>query len=118
MADHNKLGNIGEELAVKFLVAQGYNILEKSWRFKHKEVDIIATDSQTLVFVEVKTRTSNYWGNPEEFVTKQKQRFLISAAEEYILQSDFDGDSRFDIISIIVGEEEPQIEHIVEAYYP
>lgn len=118
MADHNKLGKIGEELAVKFLVAKGYNILEKSWRFNHKEVDIIARDNQTLVFVEVKTRTGNYWGNPEEFVTKQKQKFLISAAEEYIMKSDFNGESRFDIISIVVGEAEPEMEHIVEAYYP
>lgn len=118
MADHNTLGKKGEELAVRFLAGLGYKILETSWRFQHKEVDIIASDGNVLVFVEVKTRTSDYWGNPEEFVTKQKQRFLIVAAEEYIMTSNFDGDARFDIVSVIFEDAEPVIEHIIEAYYP
>ncbi|PLX08172.1 MAG: YraN family protein [Marinilabiliales bacterium] len=118
MAEHNKLGNKGEELACEYLLSKSYKILDKQWRFKHKEIDIVALDEDVLVFVEVKTRTNNYWGNPEEFVTKTKQKYLISAADNYIVEKDFDLEARFDIISIVYNNEEPQIEHIIEAFYP
>ncbi len=118
MAFHNTVGDKGEAIACEFLVAKSYSILEKQWRYKHKEIDIIAQHGDELIFVEVKTRTSDYWGNPEEFVTRQKQKFLIEAAEQYIIEKDFDGDSRFDIISIIINENEHKIDHITEAFYP
>ncbi len=118
MAEHNKLGEKGEDIACQYLVSQSYKILERHWRFKHKEIDIIAMSDDVLIFVEVKSRTSDYWGNPEEFVTKTKQRFLIAAAENYIFEKDFDGESRFDIISILFHENDYSIDHIKEAFYP
>lgn len=118
MAEHNLLGKKGEEIAKDYLISSGFSLLESSWRYKKKEIDIIAKDGESLVFVEVKTRTDDYWGNPEEFVTKSKQRFLIEAAEAYIIEKDYCGTSRFDIISIIFRGNIPEIEHISEAFYP
>ena len=71
MANHHVLGQQGEALAVTYLAEKGYQILETNWRFKRAEVDIIAKLGQVLVFIEVKTRTTDYFGSPEEFITKK-----------------------------------------------
>ena len=76
MAEHNDLGNKGEEIAIAYLQDKNYTILEKNWRFKKAEVDIIALKEVVLAVIEVKTRTSNYFGNPEEFVNKKKIQFF------------------------------------------
>ena len=101
MAEHNDFGKLGEELAVNYLIGKGYEILERNWHNIHKEVDIIAKDGQFLVFVEVKTRRSNEYGEPDLAVTKRKQRMLIAAANAYITRNKLDVETRFDIISII-----------------
>ena len=118
MAEHNLLGEKGEEIAQHLLASIGYNIVATKWKFKKKELDIVAFDEGTLVIVEVKTQTVDYWGNPEEFVTKKKQRFLIAAAEAYIVATNFVGECRFDIISVLVGKNGVETEHIKEAFYP
>jgi len=118
MAEHNLLGKKGEEIARQYLVSKGYEIIATNWLFNHKEIDIVAKEVETLVFVEVKTRTENYWGNPEEFVSKKKQRLLISAAESYINEINFVGESRFDIISVLLTKDDTIIEHFIEAFYP
>jgi putative endonuclease len=118
MAEHNTLGKRGEEVAIKFLRQNKYIILDTAWHFNHKEVDIIAKDNDVIVFIEVKTRTTKYWGNPEEFVTKQKQRFLIQAAEKYVTNLNHNGDVRFDVISILFENFEFTVEHIIDAFYP
>lgn len=118
MAKHNITGAKGEETAVEYLKKKSYQILEKSWRFKHKEIDIIAKDNECIVFIEVKTRTDDYWGNPEEFVSKSKQKLIIQAAEAYIEEKDYDGESRFDIIAITTKDHNSKIEHITDAFYP
>jgi len=118
MAEHNLLGKKGEEIAQQFIASKGFKVICTNWQFQHKEIDIIAYDKEILVFVEVKTRTENYWGNPEEFVSRKKQRLLISAAESYIDSISFVGESRFDVISVIIDKDGTQIEHIIEAFYP
>lgn len=118
MAEHNTLGEKGEELACSYLKEKKYRILARKWRYKHKEIDIIAFYEGIIIFVEVKTRSSDYWGNPEESVNKKKQRFLIEAAERYIFEKDYDMEARFDIISVIIDEYGTQIEHIEQAFYP
>ena len=118
MAKHNELGKRGEELAVQYLAEKGYEILERNWRNKHKEVDIIAKDSKELVIVEVKTRQTDEYGEPDIAVTKQKQRLLISAANAYIFEHAMDVDTRFDIISIIFKDGKPVINHIEDAFLP
>ena len=69
MAKHNELGKLGEELATQFLTEKGYEILEKNWRNKHKEIDIVAKDGNELVIVEVKTRQNDDHGNTDIAVT-------------------------------------------------
>ena len=118
MAKHNELGKRGEELATQYLTEKGYEILERNWRNIHKEIDIIAKDGECLVIVEVKTRQTDKYGDPDMAVTRQKQWRLISAANAYVFQNKIDIDTRFDIISIVFHDDEPIIEHIEDAFLP
>jgi len=118
MAEHNELGKKGEEMAQQFLAKKGYKIVATNWRFGNDEVDIIAAYKSFLVVVEVKTRRTNAFGEPEEFVTKQKQRFLIRATNAYIEKNDIQEEVRFDIVSVIVCGTHWQINHIEDAFYP
>ncbi len=118
MADHNDLGKLGEELAVNYLTGKGYKILERNWRNIHKEVDIIAMDGPDLVIVEVKTRQSDGFGEPDMAVTRQKQRCLVYAANAYVFSKRLDLDIRFDIISIVFNQGNPIIDHIEDAFLP
>ncbi len=117
MADHNELGARGEDEAVNFLIKNGYRIKERNWRFAKAEIDIIAENDEWLVMAEVKTRSNDAFGSPEEFVSKVKQKHLIRAANRYLELYPTDKDTRFDIISIVI---EPKflLEHIPEAFYP
>ena len=98
-------GNCGEEKAVEYLQSNGYTILERNWQIGHLEVDIIASNEDFLVIVEVKTRKSNTFGEPEEFVTLQKQRNLIRAAGAYITKFGITKEVRFDIVSVILNDQ-------------
>ena len=118
MAKHNELGKKGEELAVQFLTEKGYEILERNWRNNHKEIDIIAKDGEELVIVEVKTRRNGDYGEPDAAVTHQKQTRLIYAANAYIFTNHLNCNTRFDIISIIYNDDNPEIEHIEDAFLP
>lgn len=117
MAEHNDTGIKGEELAAAHLKQKGYTILETNWRFKNLEADIIATIDKTLIIAEVKTRRSNYFGEPETFVNKQKQTNLIKTANEYILQNELDMEVRFDIVSVIYNDTKNSVNHIEDAFY-
>lgn len=118
MSEHNKLGKKGEDLAAVYLAGLGYKIIERNWRHKNDEIDIIAQDGHTLVIVEVKTRSTDVFGNPEDAVTITKQKFLIRATEEYIFKNDSLLETRYDIISIIKQGSKETIRHIKEAFYP
>ena len=116
MADHNELGKKGEQLAVDFLIKNDYKILEKNYRYLKAEVDIIALKGGVLSAVEVKTRTSDYFGSPEEFVNPKKIKLLISAMDNYVVTKDLDVEVRFDIIAIITNKKETKIEHLEDAF--
>ena len=119
MAAHNDLGALGEQFALEYLLEKNYQILETNWVCGHKEVDIIAKDGDTIVFVEVKTRHSKCLVDPEITVDSYKQRHLIWAANSYVNRYQYDNDVRFDIIAIIVNpNNEKKIEHIEDAFYP
>ena len=118
MAEHNDFGKLGEELAVNYLIEKGYEILERNWRNIHKEIDLIARDGRDLVVVEGKTRQSDENGEPDLAVTRQKQTRLISAANAYLFQNSLDINTRFDIISIIMKDNSPVINHIEDAFLP
>lgn len=108
------IGEWAENEAVKILLEKGHKILERNWRAGKLEVDIISMDKNQLVFTEVKYRRSDYFGAPQEFVTRQKQRFLIKAANVYLENKDLDVDSRFDVIAISKNNKE----HFEEAFRP
>ena len=117
MARHNELGKEGERLAQQLLQQKGYALLETNWRHDHDEIDIIARDKEELVMVEVKTRSTDYFGDPEEAVTPEKARRLIRAAEAYAEINDLDMDIRFDIISVILKNGKASLRHIEDAFY-
>ncbi len=116
MAQHNITGINGEKQAAKFLSDNGYIILETNWRHRKKEIDIIAKIDKLIVIVEVKTRSSEYFENPKEAVTKKKQKFIIEAADAYAQEFDIDLEFRFDIISILLKNNKYEIEHIIDAF--
>jgi len=118
MAQHNELGKNGEEYAVQYLLQHGYEILERNWYNRHQEIDIIAKKDDVLVVVEVKTRQSDNYGEPDLAVTRRKQSLLVSAANSYIFQNKLDLNTRFDIISIVMKGENPEINHIEDAFLP
>ncbi len=118
MADFHELGKLGEQLAVKYLVQKNYTILEQNWRSGSLEIDIIARLDDVLVITEVKSRATNYFGEPEEFVTKAKQRNLIVAANKYIMMNNLELETRFDIISVLFNKSNHKIYHIEDAFYP
>jgi putative endonuclease len=118
MATHNDLGKAGEELALAYLRKHKYKILDTNWRFGKDEIDIVCKKDKTLVIIEVKTRSSSYFGEPEIFVNKNKQGFLIRAANSYIYKKDIDLECRFDIITVLIEKGRSKISHIEDAFYP
>ena len=118
MAQHNLLGNKGEMLASRYLLEKGYAVLHYNWRSGHKEIDLIAKERDTLVFVEVKSRTSEQYGNAQDAVDDRKIRLLISAAQAYILKHNVDLKFRFDVITVVGSGEPYRIEHIEDAFAP
>jgi putative endonuclease len=118
MPNNIQKGNQGEEIARAHLLKMGYSILEKNWRHKHLEIDIIASINNTLVIVEVKLRANAFFGNPEEFVTSSKQKKLIKAADFYIKENNINWETRFDIIAIVQNPNELCVEHFEGAFYP
>ena len=112
-----KLGKSGEDLAVSFLEKNGFEILERNYRYGHKEIDIIGKDKNTIVFVEVKTGRSKNFGSPQEWVTLRKQRSMIEVAQNYIQKNDLrDFDFRFDVVAINFEKGNAKIEHIENAF--
>lgn len=117
MASHNELGKLGEKLAVEFLQKEGYQILETNWTFQKAEIDIIAQIENTLVIVEVKTRSSIDFGLPQDFVKPKKIQLLVKAVDAYVNKKDLDLDIRFDIIAIHSESNSFAIEHLIDAFY-
>jgi len=118
MSDKSSLGARGEELAVYHLTGKGYSIRERNWRSGRTEIDIIAENDKFVVFVEVKARSADYSVHPAEAVNVPKQRTIIYAASNYIKQYYLEKEARFDIITVIFGDQEPKVDHIENAYYP
>ena len=116
MAFHNELGKKGEEAAVAFLKKKDYRIVEQNWTFHGYEIDIIAETEEFIVFVEVKTRTSVQWGNPEDFVGKSRMRRMIEAANHYLIEKDIEKPARFDIIGAVWNGRNFELEHIDDAF--
>jgi len=112
-----RLGKAGENIAANFLLDKGLVIITRNFRDKFGEIDIIAKDGETLVFVEVKTRRSDHFGIPEEAVTPAKQQQIIRVAMNYLAQGKLlDAPVRFDVIGITLKNGNPEIIHLVSAF--
>jgi putative endonuclease len=119
MAVHNEKGALGEQYACRFLEDRGYRILARNWRFGKDELDIIAGTAHELVIVEVKTRSNDQHGQPEEAVKKGKRRTMIRGANAYVAATPCELALRFDIVSVILHPAgKPYIHHITDAFYP
>jgi putative endonuclease len=111
-------GQEGEDIACAFLLENKYKIIERNWHFSKYEVDIIVENKDTLVFVEVKFRTGNYFGEPEVFVSAKQKLNLIRVANYYIDKKDISKEARFDIIAIVKNKGQITINHIEDAFKP
>lgn len=118
MARHNDFGTLGEDIAADYLRRKGYMLLDRNWRSGHKEIDIVARQDDTLVFVEVKARTNVMYGNPEDAVTKRKMHLLVLAADAYLRCNALDCEVRFDVITITGTTQKPYIRHYEHAFRP
>ena len=116
MNDKIKTGREGENLAADFLEKKGYQILARNYRFKHAEIDLIAKKESFIVFVEVKTRSYSFYGEPEAFVDSKKTATILRAAEQYTFENKYEGNIRFDIISVKVGGS-AEIVHFEDAFH-
>ena len=116
MAEHNKLGKDGELIAFMLLQRDGFNIVHTNWKFQKAEVDIIAKKGRFLIFVEVKTRGSKKFGKPSDSIDKKKISLYKDAVEGYLEQNPTELEVRFDVINIIIGKDETEIEHIPNAF--
>ena len=117
MATQTDLGRLGESLAVNYLLKNHYIILERNWRFQKAEIDIIAKKEAQIIIVEVKTRTSNYFGDPQSFVSEEKIKLLLCAANQYLVSNNITLEARFDILAIIKNKSTQEISHFKEAFY-
>ncbi len=113
-----KIGDAGEKIAERFLKKKGFIILEKNFKNRYGEIDIIAKDEDWLVFIEVKTKSSKNFSEPETWVDFKKENKLIKMADYYLSEKNIvDTDCRFDVIGITLGKKnEEKIEHIKNAF--
>jgi len=117
MAAHNELGKKAEDIAVEFLVKNGYRILCRNFRFQKAEIDIIAEKDQMIVIVEVKARSTDNFILPHEAVTKTKIRSIVNAANHYLEEFKKNQEARFDIISVLPDEKGVlSVEHMIDAF--
>lgn len=118
MSKHNETGINGENIAANFLLKNGFTILHRNWCHGKKEIDIIASKDDLLIFIEIKTRTSFDFGFPEEAVTLRKQNYLKAAAEAFLEDKPQYLKIRFDIVSVLLeNDNAKEIVHFEDAFY-
>ncbi|MFD2100558.1 YraN family protein [Flagellimonas iocasae] len=117
MGKHNEFGKQGEQLAVEFLVGEGYQICTRNYRFAKAEIDIIARHGETLAVIEVKSRNMGFLEDMTATINPKKQRLLIQAADQYVQEMDLDVEVRFDVITVIKKGANFEIDHLKNAFY-
>jgi putative endonuclease len=113
-----EIGDKGESMACSYLQERGYTLLEKNWRYFKFEIDLIMQQGQEIVFIEVKTRYSDAYGEPWEAVKKGKRQRICISADAYLRRKSTELEPRFDIVSIIKMGERVKIQHIENAFRP
>ncbi len=117
MAEHTDFGKQAEQHAVEYLESKGYRIVAKNFRYQKAEIDIIAENDKFLIIIEVKARANNLFIEPYEAVDKRKIKLIVSAADAFLREKQYEKEVRFDIVSIIRGEgNQLKIQHIENAF--
>ena len=118
MATHNVIGKKGEQIAAEYLQLKEYEILQTNYRYQKAEIDIIAKRGSCLLAVEVKTRSTAYFGNPEDFVKPKQIKQMLKAMNHFVeTETEDDVNVRFDILAIVLQKDQtPKIEHIQDAF--
>lgn len=116
-SDRRARGRHAEDLAARFLGERGFEILARNHAIRQGEVDLVCRDGDVLCFVEVRSRSSDEQGGPEETVSRRKARRVVAAATHWALQNGgLERDIRFDVVAITFGEGDPRIEHFRAAF--
>lgn len=110
-------GKLGEEKAASYLEKKGYKIIARNHRFRKSEIDLICKKEDLLIFVEVKTRSSKAFGEPESFVSQNQRQAIVRAAEDYVIAHDWQQDIRFDIVAIYQRGDTEELVHLEDAFY-
>jgi putative endonuclease len=119
MAKHNEVGHRGEQIATDYLTKKNYTILDRNWRYKRAEIDIVAMHGAVLVFAEVKTRSNDLFERPESAVDEKKRRLLARAAVAYMRKIGHEWAIRFDILAVVLKEENVFfVDHFEDAFFP
>ncbi len=119
MAIQQDIGSLGEQYAVALLESKSYRIVERNWRWRRAEIDIIAWDGEILVFIEVKARSYLHHGRPEEAITGKKMNMLVQAAGAYMRQINHEWEVRFDSIAVQMFRDGTYaIDHYEDIYFP
>jgi putative endonuclease len=116
MSDKIKIGKEGEDQAAEFFRNKGFEIVARNYRYKHAEIDLIVRKENWLLFVEVKTRSSSSFGEPEAFVDSRKASKIFEGAEQYMFDNNWHGNIRFDIVSVKIGSK-PEVVHFEDAFH-
>lgn len=117
MGKHNEFGKEGEQIAVDFLVKNGYKIKYRNYRYLKAEIDIIAQKEEVLAIVEVRSRSSDFLENIAETITPKKIKLMVMGADYYVTEGDLDIEVRFDIITILKNKSKFELEHLENAFY-
>jgi putative endonuclease len=113
-----EIGLLGEQLACDYLRKKDFQIIDRNYRFKKNEVDIIAKKDNELIIIEVKTRQTAEIGEPWQAVTRNKQKQIIQVANQYVQSNNIELNTRFDIISIVHNSYRTELKHLEGAFYP
>ncbi|MCA6078468.1 YraN family protein [Fulvivirga sedimenti] len=111
------MGKRGEDMAMAYFKRNKFQVLERNFRFGRAEIDLIVRKDQLMVFAEVKTRSSLHFGFPETMISDGQIERILTAAEAYLLQKDWRGMVRFDIISVVIQGPNTQLCHFRDAFY-
>lgn len=117
MATHNEFGKLGEQLAVDFLIKEGYKIKHRNYRYLKAEVDIIAQKGEVLAVIEVKSRSTDFLDDLNDLVPMKKRKLLVLAADHYVVEKNLEVEVRFDIIMIYEEKDGFKMEHLENAFY-
>ncbi|WP_281542088.1 YraN family protein [Maribacter aestuarii] len=117
MGKHNEFGKEGEQIAVDYLLKQGYKITYRNYRYLKAEIDIIAQKEKILAIVEVRSRSSNFIENIADTITPKKIKLLVMAADHYVTEANLDVEVRFDIITILKNKQSFEMEHLENAFF-